>query len=617
VEDYSPLWAPGRRVYPRGDLRRPPAGLGRIRRSVGGISKAVFEARHTRPAEEANRRRSSGGTRRNPINLRLSRVFGFTNLVGLTYNYCADFSDVDAAHTCASNNGNVTRQQIGFDAIAPAAAFSEAQVYQYNDVANRLTKASTASWTQPNLFDSVGNRWVDLANLIGLPVPTGETPTASSWFTAQNRINGWGYDDMGNVEAVGSMSRMFIYDAENRQVRATINGSVISYTYDGDGRRVTKTAPGLDAQGNPTTFTTTFVYDTDGQLAQEYSQAPATDSGTSYLTADHLGSTRLVTDGSGGVKKRFDYLPFGEELTAGTGGRTTDMRYNSSSTATQPDIEPFKFTSKERDAETGLDWFGTRYMSSAQGRFTSPDKPFADQYLHDPQSWNLYAYARNNPLRYIDDDGEGAKEFLYGLLNATSTNAVGGIGRAKSSDSDVRLGQKVGDTLSLIGGAIETAYGGTIVGGGGAACATGVGCLAGAPAIAGGLALGAHGILTATTAANNLLSNSLDDAPSSSGSDRPTYEASPKHGPTDQGDVSRGPKDGQTALDNSVQVKNTAPRRVGVDAANGEIVVLDQTSAGKFHGHVRSWNDLTDQQRNTLIKNGLADKRGNIIPQNQ
>jgi RHS repeat-associated protein len=58
-------------------------------------------------------------------------------------------------------------------------------------------------------------------------------------------------------------------------------------------------------------------------------------------------------------------------------------------------------TGKERDTETGLDYFGARYFSGAQGRFTSPDEPFADQYESDPQSWNLYTYGRNNPLAPI------------------------------------------------------------------------------------------------------------------------------------------------------------------------------------------------------------------------
>jgi len=52
-----------------------------------------------------------------------------------------------------------------------------------------------------------------------------------------------------------------------------------------------------------------------------------------------------------------------------------------------------------------LDYFLARYYSSAQGRFTSADAPFADQSLDDPQSWNLYTYVRNNPLRSIDPDG--------------------------------------------------------------------------------------------------------------------------------------------------------------------------------------------------------------------
>ena len=62
-----------------------------------------------------------------------------------------------------------------------------------------------------------------------------------------------------------------------------------------------------------------------------------------------------------------------------------------------------EFTAKERDAETGLDYFGARYFSGAMGRFTGPDKPFVDQDESDPQSWNLYSYVRNNPLIFTGD----------------------------------------------------------------------------------------------------------------------------------------------------------------------------------------------------------------------
>jgi RHS repeat-associated protein len=66
-------------------------------------------------------------------------------------------------------------------------------------------------------------------------------------------------------------------------------------------------------------------------------------------------------------------------------------------------INPDLFTGKERDAETGLDYFGARYYAAPMGRFTGPDAPFADQHIANPQSWNLFAYTANNPLRFIDD----------------------------------------------------------------------------------------------------------------------------------------------------------------------------------------------------------------------
>ena len=96
-----------------------------------------------------------------------------------------------------------------------------------------------------------------------------------------------------------------------------------------------------------------------------------------------------------------------------------------------------------------------------------------------------------------------------------------------------------------------------------------------------------------------------------------TLEPSPKHGPEKLGEASAGPKDGQGALNSSVQVKETSPRRVGVDQKNSEIVILDQTSKGKYHGHVRTWKELDDKQRNALINAGLTDKKGRILSQEQ
>jgi RHS repeat-associated protein len=117
------------------------------------------------------------------------------------------------------------------------------------------------------------------------------------------------------------------------------------------------------------------------------------------LGEDALGSVRLVTDEAGAVVSRHDYLPFGEEIPAGQYGRYTALGYGNDDELTH------RFTGKERDEESGLDYFGARYYSGAMGRFTGADRPFADQHIADPQSWNLYTYVRDNPLRYLDVDG--------------------------------------------------------------------------------------------------------------------------------------------------------------------------------------------------------------------
>lgn len=118
-----------------------------------------------------------------------------------------------------------------------------------------------------------------------------------------------------------------------------------------------------------------------------------------------MGSTRLLTDGSGNVKRRYDYLPFGYEVNSTWAQRSLVAGY-------QSDMLDLKFTGKPRDYEStlGLDYFGARYFSAAQGRFTTPDwsakpqpVPYAD--VSNPQSLNLYAYVRNNPLTNWDPDG--------------------------------------------------------------------------------------------------------------------------------------------------------------------------------------------------------------------
>ena len=320
--------------------------------------------------------------------LQLTSVAASSNLLTLTYGYCAP-----GVSSCTTNNGNVQSQQM----TRPNGTWADSYSY---DALNRLTVAQetgTGSWSQGYGYDAFGNRWVTANN--GLPSLTNETPTLASQYsmTGNNQIYGWGYDGSGNVTTVGGMSRSFSYDAENRQLTANVAGiATSSYVYDGEGRRVQKTT----AWGS-----TTYVYDAFGQLAAEYGTPD--DTGTKYLTADALGSTRLETAvGTSGpvLAQNCDYEPFGAELGAGTANR--DSTFCPGAYPSAPSGPNMKFTGKERDAESGLDYFGYRYYSGAQGRWTSPDQPFADQHIEDPQSWNMYAYVRNDPLAHVDPNGK-------------------------------------------------------------------------------------------------------------------------------------------------------------------------------------------------------------------
>jgi RHS repeat-associated protein len=78
---------------------------------------------------------------------------------------------------------------------------------------------------------------------------------------------------------------------------------------------------------------------------------------------------------------------------------------NSSEKPTTPVIISTKFTSKERDAETGFDFFGARYLSGQQGRRTNVDPAFESEEVENPPSWNRYSYVYNRPLAFTDNDG--------------------------------------------------------------------------------------------------------------------------------------------------------------------------------------------------------------------
>jgi RHS repeat-associated protein len=117
------------------------------------------------------------------------------------------------------------------------------------------------------------------------------------------------------------------------------------------------------------------------------------------MVSDQLGTPRMVIDKTGSLAGvvRHDYFPFGEEIQPDGSWRNSAHGYGAVDNVRQ------KFTGKERDDETGLDYFLARYYAAQQGRFTSVDLgPFTPA---DPQNWNRYTYVQNNPLKFRDPSG--------------------------------------------------------------------------------------------------------------------------------------------------------------------------------------------------------------------
>lgn len=112
---------------------------------------------------------------------------------------------------------------------------------------------------------------------------------------------------------------------------------------------------------------------------------------THFYIGDHLGSAQMEFTASGWPASSSQFAPYGGEINP------------------QPTTNRYKFTGKERDAESGLDYFGARYYASNMGRFMSTD-PHSGTVLHilNPQRWNMYSYGLNNPLSFTDPTGMDA-----------------------------------------------------------------------------------------------------------------------------------------------------------------------------------------------------------------
>jgi RHS repeat-associated protein len=314
------------------------------------------------------------------------------------------------------NNGNVLSQTITVGAAGGTPGFTAVQTYTY-DALNRIYDAKeningnpAANWKQTFEYDRYGNRRFNELNTTTITknctsgsnavVCAADVPAVNPTINqTNNRLDGYTFDTAGNT-TVDALGRSFIYDAENKQteVRDSQSNPIGKYYYDGDGKRVKKVA------GNETTI---FIYDAAGKLVAEYSNQTNATPQISYLTNDHLGSPRINTDASGAVTARHDYQPFGEEITRASYGND-DVRK--------------QFTGYEKDEETDLDFAQARYFNSGVGRFSSPDDFLNDTSVSDPASWNLYVYVRNNPLRFIDPNGEEIRKKDDGTVDFKKTS---------------------------------------------------------------------------------------------------------------------------------------------------------------------------------------------------
>jgi RHS repeat-associated protein len=165
-----------------------------------------------------------------------------------------------------------------------------------------------------------------------------------------------------------------------------------------------------------------------------------------YYHTDHLGSAQVVTNSKGQIHERLEYTPYGE------------LWIDWKSETGLEDKTPFRFTGKEMDAETGFYYYGARYLDPKTSRWISADPALGDYIPGAPVNdeakkrngnlpgqggvfnyvnLHLYHYAGNNPVKYVDPDGneQSAAQYRYMRNYVETFNGMGGIGRQALKDN--------------------------------------------------------------------------------------------------------------------------------------------------------------------------------------
>jgi RHS repeat-associated protein len=249
------------------------------------------------------------------------------------------------------------------------------------------------------VYDRFGNRWQQNVTSGSGPAPQYSFDThhhivGATWGSCAANKPNWCYDAAGNL--LNDSYHTYTYDAEGRVTN--VDGSANSYVYDAQGHRIQRTT---------SSTTVHYFIDLAGRVLSEYSSSDSWNRGEAYVGRRHLATLAngyVYFDygdsvGTSRVKSTYTFnswqscgsLPFGDQKTCNGPGSN---------------ITPNFYTDQPRDTESNTDHFWFRQYSPTQGNWLSPDpEGLAVVSPGDPQSWNRYAYARNNPTNYIDPYG--------------------------------------------------------------------------------------------------------------------------------------------------------------------------------------------------------------------
>jgi RHS repeat-associated protein len=232
----------------------------------------------------------------------------------------------------------------------------------------------------------------------GSPRPHAATQVGTRTFTYDPNGNQLGWTDSAT-----SSTRSMAWDEDDRLESVTTDGSTVNFLYDGAGERTHKySSAGVSIYANAYWSVRNGVQTTkhifvSGQRIASIVNDPATGTQEHWLHTDHLGSTQFVTDATGAVREHHESFPFGEPW----------IEESSAS-----DTTPFRFTGKELDSETGLQYFGARYYDPRQGQWASVDPALAEyvteRSMRPDRYWDR-AYANNSPLTVHDPDGRTSR----------------------------------------------------------------------------------------------------------------------------------------------------------------------------------------------------------------